>query len=95
MMIPWAAVLSNGLWILGLAILLADLSYHYWLAHEEGHRMREQLGRPAFLSFAWLGLALVAAGLAGTSDRAWELIIWALLSLFCIAQLVRLRRADR
>ena len=94
-MIPWLPVLFNGLWILGLAVLLADLSYHYWLAHEEGQRMRAQLGRPAFLSFAWLGLALVAAGLAGTSDRVWELLIWVLFGLFCIVQLVRQRMKVR
>jgi hypothetical protein len=90
-MIPWQSVLFNALWIVGLAVLLADLSYHYWLAHEEGRGMREQLGRPAFLRFAWLGVALVAAGLAGTSNRVWELVVWALFTLFCIVQMVRSR----
>lgn len=80
-MIPWWSVLLNTLWILGLALLLANLSFHGWLAQQEGSSLRQQFSKPQFLKYFWLGLLLIALGLAGTSDRLWERVIWLLLAL--------------
>ncbi len=91
-MIPWWSVFFNALWILGLAVLLAAFSYHYWLAQLEDRRLIQQLQSPAFRQAFWLGLALVGAGLAGTNDGIWELILWILFTLYCLANLTRARR---
>ncbi len=91
-MIPWRSLLINSLWILGLTVLLADLSFHYWLAQAEGTGLRRQFQRPGFQKAAWLGLGLLTLGLAGTSDRAWETALWVLLALFCLVSLVGLVR---
>ena len=40
-MIDWWMVGTNSLWIVGLSILFAALSYHDWLAKETGQRRRE------------------------------------------------------
>jgi len=94
-MIPWWSVFFNGLWICGLAVILAGFSYHYWLAHQEGRRLGGQLQGSAFRQVFWLGLALVGAGLAGTNDGIWELIIWILVMLYSLFNLVVVRKGWR
>ena len=93
-MIPWRSVFFNFLWILGLAVLLADLGFHYWLAQREGSGLRAQFRLPSFQKGAWLGLGLFAVGLAGTVDRAWEVVVWALLALVCLVSLITTLRSD-
>ena len=90
-MISWWSVLVNTLWILGLALLLADLSFFSWLARQEDSSLRQQFNKPQFLKFFWLALALFTLGLAGISDRRWELALWLLLALLCLVRLWPLR----
>jgi hypothetical protein len=94
-MISWWSVFFNGLWITGLALLLAGLGYHYWLAHQEGRLLAEQLQSAAFRQVLWLGLALVGAGLAGTNDGLWELIIWILVTAYSLLNLALVRKGLR
>jgi cell division protein FtsW (lipid II flippase) len=93
--IPWASVFFNGLWILGLAVLLAGFSYHYWLAHQENRRLIEQLRGSAFRQIFWLGLGLVGVGLLGTSDETWERIVWILFAAYCLFNLILIRTGKR
>ncbi|MBK8986050.1 MAG: hypothetical protein IPM39_08210 [Chloroflexi bacterium] len=91
-MINWFSVFINSFWIVGLALLLAAFSYHYWLAGDSQRPLRTQLDAPSFLKPFWLGMALVGIGLAGTSQPLWETGIWtffALLSLYNLFTLVR------
>lgn len=76
--IDWTSVLWNGFWILGCAVLLAAFSFHHWQAQIEKTRVRDQLQRPSFAKPFWFGLFLICVGLATTSSRWWESIIWAL-----------------
>jgi hypothetical protein len=46
----------------------------------------------SFQRFAWLGLALVSAGLAGTSQQLWERIVWILFALYSAFNVVNNRR---
>ena len=94
-MIPWWSVFFNGLWVLGLAILLAGLSFNYYISASEGRRFREQLQSSGFRQIFWLSFAFVAAGLAGTSDEIWTLVIWVLFLLYCLFNLVLIRRSIR
>ncbi|MGB3715297.1 MAG: hypothetical protein WA996_12780 [Candidatus Promineifilaceae bacterium] len=94
-MIPWWSVFFSALSVLGLAVLLTGFGYHYWLAHQEGRRLVEQLQSPAFRQVFWLGLALVAAGLAGSNDGIWELVIWILVTAYSLFNLVLVRRGRR
>ena len=87
-MIDVPGVLANSLWILGLALLLAALSFAHCTAREERVRLRVVLRRTAVqrvTSVAWL---LFCAGLAATSDALWEQVVWALLGLAWAAQAI-------
>ena len=91
-MINWQSVIFNSFWILGLAILLAAFSYHYWEATQNGRSLRAQLGQPAFLRFFWLAIFLVSIGLIGTSQQLWEMAIWGGLALFALFSIFGLSR---
>jgi H+/Cl- antiporter ClcA len=76
--INWSSVLINSFWIVGLAILLAAFSYHYWQATSTNQKLKAQLNRPGFLRPFWVSLILISIGLAGTSTTWWETTIWAI-----------------
>jgi len=81
MMIDWWNVFTNALWITGLALALAVVSYVDWRAsrRDEGLRaaIRYTLRSPGF----FLGLALGCLG-AGLGVRPWwERLAW--LALAC------------
>ena len=85
-LIDWPALARNALWILGLAIVLAALSYTSWLAAARGVRLPRALGWPVFGVPSSAGLALFAASLAWGSTRPWERILWIILGLAFLAQ---------
>ena len=91
-MINWQSVIFNSLWILGLAVLLAALSYHYWVASVNKRPLREQFSQPDFLRLLWVALLLVCLGLAGTSQQNWEMIVWGVLALFALVNIAGLSR---
>lgn len=73
-------VIANSLWILGLAALLATLSWAHWVASTEKTRLRTILRRPPIRRILDLGLVLFCAGLAATSRTWWERALWGLLA---------------
>ena len=91
-MFQWLTVARNALWLLGAAIILADLSYASWLAREQNRPLRQILSAPNSLRSLWLGLALITAGLALTAAALWEQLIW---TLFCLYALISLWRVGR
>jgi hypothetical protein len=89
--INWLSVLANSFWILGAAILLAAFSYQYGTPEENGRQttLKERLNEPAFLRFFWLSFVFIAIGLAGTSQRSWEMILWGVMAVLSLYQMVR------
>lgn len=81
--IDWFGVFSNGLWILGLAVALAAVSYADWRRrlNEPRLTLRQALGQPSFQAAWSLGLLLFCAGLALTSAVWWQTAAWAALAL--------------
>ncbi len=88
--IDWYSVFINLFWILGLAILLASFSYHYWLAGEEERPLKVQLNETSFQKTLWFSIFLISIGLAGTSERYWEIAIWTIFALICVVNLFTL-----
>lgn len=94
-MINWLSVVANSFWIVGLAIMLAGVSYHLWLAGQLNRPLRQQLGGASFLRVAVAGLLLVAIGLALTADGMLQLLPAVVLSLIALfAFLALFRRPD-
>ena len=96
-MIDWYGVFHNALWVLGLGIVLASLSYADWrrgtLAPKQG--LRQALGWPRFQAAFGLGMVCFCAGLALGSTRWWEIAAWAILGLLFAWQAVAAWRAAR
>jgi hypothetical protein len=63
---PWGRVISYAIWILGLAVILADFSIYNFLAQKRGLKWKQIIRKNSFLRPVHLGLILVAAGLAGS-----------------------------
>jgi len=78
------SVLFNSFWIVGLALLLAAFSYHYDRAQRLNRPLRTQLRASSFTLAAWTSTALVGIGLAGTSSRAWESVLWIAFTIYGI-----------
>ncbi len=87
-MINWQSVIFNSFWILGLATLLAALSYNYWLAEQQGRRLRTYFGEAGFQRALWLSLTLIGIGLVGTSRFPWEMAVWGIMTTIAIVILL-------
>ena len=86
-MINWISLAANSLWILGLALGLAALSYASWAARLQAGTLRRQLQQAAYQRLITLAGALFCLGLTATAAAAWEMAVWALLTLAFMAQL--------
>ena len=88
-------VVANGLWILGLSVILAMGSWSHWVASREGARFREVSKRPRMQHALSMGMILLCAGLAATAQSWWECGLWLLLAAAWMSQIVcGLRRRD-
>ncbi|MCA9966879.1 MAG: hypothetical protein KC423_21670 [Anaerolineales bacterium] len=94
-MINWQSLFFNSFWIVGLALLLAAFSYHYWVAQTTQLSLKEQLNTQPFQQLFWLSFVLVGIGLVGTSTTWWESGIWLLFTLWSVVSSVQLWRQKR
>lgn len=94
-MIDWIGLASNALWILGLTVGLATLSYASWQAAIHKEKFRATLKRiPIQIALNMAGL-LFSAGLAATSDAMLEIVLWVVLALAFAAQVMLLEITRR
>jgi len=77
-------VISNGLWVVGLSILLATWSWARYAAHEARMKTREKLNEPKYVLALDLGLLLFISGMALTEDRWWARVLWIALGIVVI-----------
>ena len=91
-MVDWLGVATNSVWILGLALVLAVLSYADWSAHMTRQRLREVLGQAAFRVTLWSGLTLFCVGVALSGGRWWERALWGVLAVMAAVEVWRARR---
>jgi len=78
-MIDWPNLISNGLWVLGAAVILAALSFAHYQAQRQGERLRARLAAPAFQTWLAAGLTLISLALALIGPRWWQRVLWGLL----------------
>ena len=83
------SIVGNGAWVLGLAVLLANASVRYDEAQRSQDSFLQRLEMGGSVAVTWLGLFLVAVGLAATSSTRWELVIWVIVALYSLTAAVR------
>jgi protein-S-isoprenylcysteine O-methyltransferase Ste14 len=91
--IPWGKVISNFIWILGAAIILADFSYHEFLASVQKTKRIEVFKRSSFKRPLLIGLILVTAGISVSIHNLWLAIIFGVVSVLLIILLFKFIRA--
>ena len=76
----WIAVGTGSLWIAGLAIICAALSYAHWRARHTGERLRKIVGIRSYQVILNLGAAMVGMSLLLSARSLWERVVWAVLT---------------
>ena len=87
-MLDFGMIIRNGLWILGLAVLLAVWSYARYSAIRQGVRTRQMMSEFRYAFPADIGLLLFVAGMALTEPRSWARILWLILGSAIIIHMV-------
>ncbi len=89
-MIDWIGVVTNSLWVLGLAVVLAVLSIAY-SSSQAGpgakRRLRDILGERPFQIGLWTGLLLFCAGIALSGGHWWERVLWGALAVMAAVEI--------
>jgi hypothetical protein len=90
-MVDIKGVVTNSLWIVGLAILLAVLSWVHWLSKVKRTSFRDVVKHPQTQRYLNTGLFLFSIGLATSTQTWWERTLWGLLAAawgvqVCLAQ---------
>lgn len=78
------AVIANGLWILGLSVILATWSYARYMAHQARVKTRAKLRELPYVLVMDLGLLLFVGGMAATEARILGRILWIIIGLIII-----------
>jgi hypothetical protein len=80
-LIDWQLVGFSTLWITGLSIVLAALSFADYVAAAQRLRTRAVLGWPGYQAAINAGLMLFCLGLIGSARAWWEQLLWAALTI--------------
>ena len=94
-LIPWNSLISNSIWILALAWLLAVISISLWSANQNNRTLSKELDQPFRQMQLNLGGMLFCVGLALVSDATWQMIVLIFLGVMFFLQLVIATRAIR
>lgn len=88
----WYSVGFGALWIIGLGLVTAALSFAYYLAGQQKRRFRQALEMPACRIMIDLGLVFFSLGWAGGVSAGWERLLWAVLALMFALQTWQARK---
>lgn len=79
--VDWYFMVFNALWIIGLSLLIAVLSYASYFATQQKKQFKQALEIHACRNIGLLGLVIFCIGLAGGVSAIWERIAWAALAI--------------
>lgn len=100
-MVTKLSILFNALWIVGLAGLLATISYADWLRKLRGWSWKQTFALPGFevsfnLSLALTSLGIALSGWYGTpSQPLWQTMLWIVLVILFVIQCIGNARLGR
>jgi hypothetical protein len=89
------SLISNLIWILALAWLLAVVSMARWDSDRLHIRLREQLDKPIQQIQLNAGGMLFCLGMGLVTDQTWQMAVWFVLVFVFFIQIVLLIRALR
>lgn len=84
-MIDWFNLATNALWILACSIVLATLSHASWAASFRHEKLSKILALPQYQTSINLAGIIFCLGLAGTSYKLWESVLWLILMELFVA----------
>ena len=93
-MIDWVSVGFGALWILGLGLVTAALSFTNYLANQQKRGFKQALEMPACRIMIDLGLVFFCLGWAGGVSAVWERLLWAVLALIFAVQTWQTRKIN-
>jgi len=86
----------NALWVAGLAVLLAAVSYHRWLAGQTSRSLRAVLSERSWTIPSCTGMVLTSIGFGyGLGTEWWERAIWSAIAVIFGYRLVAACRSER
>ncbi len=90
----WFGITANGLWILGLALLLSLLGFASWERSTNGGTLGSIFMSPP-LNTTWnVAVAIFCLGMAATSSALWSRILWLILTIYSVFRTWSLSRAS-
>ena len=87
-MIDWIMVTKHALWLTGAAILLATFSHYRWLAFV-GAPVSSPAHRRNWVLFIGAGAFLFSLGQTLIAVRAFEQVVWGMLTIFIASERTR------
>lgn len=99
-MIDWYSVGFSALWIIGMGLVTAALSFANYIASQHKRRfkqaclLRQAFEMPACRIMINLGLVFFCLGWAGGVSAVWERLLWAILALMFALQAWQARKIN-
>ena len=87
-LIDWGLIGYSTLWILGLSLIMAAISFADYTAKRMGIRLRMILQSPSYQLAINAGLVLFCSGMLGRDGTGWERLLWGILGLIFTYQAV-------
>ncbi len=78
-MIDWLNLLFNSIWIIAIAIALAVFSITYYHARQTEEKWKDLLKHAEYAFPLNIAGAIFCLGMAVTSARWWEVLLWIVL----------------
>jgi hypothetical protein len=91
-MIDWYLASFGALWIFGLSLEFAVLSFAYYQAGQQKQSFVSALEMPTCRSMINLGLTFFCLGWTGSAAGTWERIVWAILTLIFAVRTWQVRK---
>jgi hypothetical protein len=85
-MIDWFSLGFGVLWIFGLSVVIASLSFSYYLMGQQERCLTQVLEMPAVRIMIGLGLIFFCLGWIGAASELWERLVWTVLTLLFALQ---------
>lgn len=94
-MIDWYSMGFGALWILGLGLVVAALSFANYLTSQQKRRFKQVLKMSACRITIDLGLVFLCLGLTGGLSAVWERLLWGVLALIFIVRTWQARKMSK